>query len=106
MPLSIRTRLAVRPRPCRASTCSLALRIRELGYLPTSRAESLNHFLQRRTRVEIPALDYLLLQTLLKTIRGLLIYRPSLNVVHVFVSICPPRKAVIDLMDRSGIRIL
>src|SRR2546426_6312772 len=96
MPFSIRTRFAAHPKRCRASTCCLALRIRELGYLPTSRAESLNHFLQRRTRVEIPALDYLLLQTLLKTIRGLLIYRPSLNVVHVFVSICPPRNGVIE----------
>src|SRR5438552_19013332 len=96
MPFSMRSRLAARPRPCRASKCSLALRIRALGYLTTSRAESLNHFLQRRTRAEIPALDYLLLQTLLKTIRGLLIYRPSLNVVRVFVSICPLRNAVIE----------
>ena len=54
-----------------------------LAYLPISPAESLNHFLQRRTRAEIPALDYLLLQRLLKTIRGSLIYRRSLNAVHV-----------------------
>src|SRR5881397_141658 len=91
MRFSIRLRLAAHRRPFRASMCSLALQIPAMGYLPTSRPEFLNHFLQRRTRAEIPALDYLLLQRLLKTIRGSLIYRRSLNAVHVFLSICPPR---------------
>src|SRR2546427_690085 len=97
MRFSIRLRLAAHRRPFRANTYSLALRIPAMGYLATLRPESLNHFLQRRTRAEIPVLDYMLLQKLLKTIRGSLIYRPSLNVVHVFVSICPPRNAVIEL---------
>src|SRR2546426_8608551 len=79
MRFSIRLRLAAHRRPFRASMCSLALQIPAMGYLPTSRPEFLNHFLQRRTRAEIPALDYLLLQRLLKTIRGSLIYRRSLN---------------------------
>src|SRR2546422_5411349 len=82
MPFSIRTRFAAHPKRCRARTCCLALRIRALGYLPTSRAESLNHFLQRRTRAEIPALDYLLLQTLLKTDRK----STRLNSSHGYIS--------------------
>src|SRR5438093_13076150 len=104
MPFSIRLRLAAHPRPCRASMCSSALPIPAMGYLSISRPEFLNHFLQRRTKAEIPALDYLRLQKLLKTTKGSLIYRRSLNAVRVFWSICPPGHRVIEVAFRFSQR--
>src|SRR5881628_1877468 len=96
-----RAQFAAHPKPCLASTYSLAWRIRAMGYQPILWAEFLNHFSPRRPRAEMPALDYLLLQTSLKPIRASLVYRPNLNAVRIFLSICPPRNGVIEAVKSA-----